>query len=148
MVGKSPAISLRGILSRHIPQNLTDTEKGDIIKKIFPSVPFPQPRADDGVLADGYGLGRILRRLQPGGCALGYNCGCSRFGVYGICIFHRSHSAGFGFFNGGNFYFPANRNFEHWHKYQVFFLPFLRRYMRWPNDRYELGGRILFDIRP
>lgn len=35
MVGKSPAISLRGILSRHIPQNLTDTEKGDIMKKRF-----------------------------------------------------------------------------------------------------------------
>ena len=35
MVGKSPAISLRGILSRHIPQNLTDIEKGDIMKKRF-----------------------------------------------------------------------------------------------------------------
>lgn len=41
MVGKSPAISLRGILSRHIPQNLTDTEKGDIMKKSFLIGSFP-----------------------------------------------------------------------------------------------------------
>lgn len=32
MVGKSLAISLRGIFSRHIPQNLTDIKKGDMMK--------------------------------------------------------------------------------------------------------------------